>query len=375
MAKEASAMKHRTIKTGCAVWLCVLCVWLCGALSVCALAQSGRVKRGETTPPTTKTPAATKSDDAAEMKLGDDTKVEGIRIGLPASSRVVGWQQFVHEDSGAHILLPATPRTQRTGARVLPEEETDARIIIRGNIFGDPDKIRSTRVVSAVYGSALVVLKFYENSKPEKALPRLLNLITQRQTFVRDITLDERQGKFYLEGGEGYFSHIRYFTTRRHIVSCEVTSREEQDAVAKAIIQSLRFGVPAPVDASLPALATDTTEASAKPVPRGQVTLPSLIRFKSEPFDQRLRLNLRVMVTQEIKLGVVLAASGEITAIRLLGRTHDAPPGDFWRAPLDKAAERIIAATRELVFLPAIKDDRVVTEYAVLTFRSQIGST
>lgn len=171
-------------------------------------------------------------------------------------SRAIGWQPLAHKDASVFAFVPSQPKTYVQG---------ESTFKWRG------EKIKSTRIIISNYENVLTILRFYETKNPKRAWREFFDLygkmFNTKEVFVRDITLNEIEGKQYEIRPESkdFYSDIRYFFTPQFLIVCEVASRDESDAVAKAVQASFQFGAVQVADAAkkLPSLITSPLSLTA----------------------------------------------------------------------------------------------------------------
>ncbi len=218
----------------------------------------------------------------------------------------------------------------------------------------------SVRVFGLFSGGAVYSVVAFDGPHDSESFDDLISHIHSRFTFEnlpkRDAALGGFKGLEYIEGGRPKYRVFRS-AERAYLVW---TAGEE--AGAARFMNSLRLS-PTPEGVAIkgvpPARPTVTlVPENDGPFRMPEVTRKAVIVYKPPPgFTEEAKNN---NVTGVVRLRAVLSSSGAVTNISVI-------------KPLpDGLTEKAINAARHIMFLPAQKDGRTVSQYIVLEYNFNI---
>jgi TonB family protein len=167
----------------------------------------------------------------------------------------------------------------------------------------------------------------------------------------------------------------RSFRTKKHAYLLTVMSNEEGheqtfarflDSLAlgpkpsgERIVDTTNTQPDAPPGAAGPGRGGDAGGAAGEgPFRHGDVTRKALIVFKPEPaFTEKARRN---NTTGVVRLRCVLSSSGKVANVSIV------------KGLPDGLTEMAISAARHILFFPAVKDGRKVSQYVILEYNFNI---
>lgn len=243
------------------------------------------------------------------------------------------------------------------------------------------EKIKRGRIYTAYHDRAVFIVEIYEANNPARALAELLETRQGMQDYTRDVQTGGVSGRLYRRHGGNFGSAIQYFSTGKCVYALEVAARDGESASVKRFLASLRLtkdytsiaddrttvpignggtvgggGSPQP-GSSNNSTATPLTQQGTlaeAPLKTKELTHRIVPIFKPEPgyTETARRNNTQGTVT----LRLLLFSDGTVRNITPIKRLPDG------------LSEKAIAAAKLIRFLPAEKDGRVVSTYAVINY-------
>jgi hypothetical protein len=258
-------------------------------------------------------------------------------IWASSSSLQDSWQEFSPEREEFTVSLPQAPRVTQ-GKR----------------FFGDRPRDYKFRFYIVVAGNTLFMVESYEGDKP-KDLARILMSGRRAITDQASIELNGFKGKEFSHSVEGLSFKGRYFATSKHLYVVEAAKRGAYDPTMDQFLNSFRFeskNVPASSDVGLAASSSGGVFEMQK------VTKKAIILSKlPATYTDSARNH---MIRGTVVLEAVLRASGEVSDIKV-------------RAGLPEGLSEIsIEATKAIVFVPAEKDGKPVSQKVVVEYNFNI---
>ena len=242
----------------------------------------------------------------------------------------------------------------------MPGEPTG---LIKGhyNLGVDSLPIREERVVSSLYGRTVYLVKMFETGSARELFRTYGDLFNLAKENVSDVKVYGLDGKLYREKkAEALFYRTLWIATKSRMYVIEVAGRDEDDPNIGRFFSSLNFpkfntGINSG-DTIANAGASNKPEVKAPeiddgpPLSESEVTHPAVILYNPPPSFEHQGKNT------EIKLQVLMSYSGKITDVKVVARVPGA------------ANEQAVAAAKFLIFLPAEKNGRLVSQYRVIVY-------
>lgn len=266
-------------------------------------------------------------------------------VANPATSHQLQWKTLTTKDQEFSILLPGEP----TG-------------IIKGhyNLGIDGVPIREERVVSSLYARTAYLVKMYETGSAKELFRTYGDIFRLAKENVSDVNVNGLEGKQYREKTKAIFHRILWIATKSRVYVIEVASRDETDPNIERFFSSLTFPkLGAGLNtgntiANLDALNNPDVVAPeidhGPPLSESEVTHPAVIIYNPPPSFGHQGKNTT------IKLQLLFSSSGKITDVKVVERTPGA------------ANDQAVAAAKFIIFLPAEKDGRLVSQYGVVSY-------
>jgi len=250
------------------------------------------------------------------------------------------WYEFSPEGEEFTVLLPQRPRVTQ-GKR----------------FFGDRQRDYEFRLYIVFSGNTLFTVESYEGDKP-KDLARMLMFGRRALSSQASIELNGLKGKEFGLDVEGLSFKGRYFATSKHLYVIEAAKRGAYDPLMEQFVNSFRLenkGAPPINDA---ALSTAAASSADEVFETQKVTSKAIILSKlPATYTERARDR---MIKGTVVLQAVLRASGEVSDIQV--RTG-LPEG---------LTEKSIDATKAIVFVPAEKDGKPVSQRILVEYNFNI---
>lgn len=266
---------------------------------------------------------------------------ETVRDSLVASFQDASTSKdFSPEDEEFTVSLPQLPRITR-GKR----------------FFGDRQRDYEFRLYTVFAGNTLFTVESYEGDKP-KDLARILMFGRRALSFQAGIELNGFKGKEFSHNIEGLSFKGRYFAASKHLYVVEAAKRGAYDPAMDQFLNSFRLenkSMPATTRAALNTAEPNSVDEvfEAKNVTSKAIILSKL----PATYTERAREH---MIKGTVVLQAVLRASGEVSDIVV-------------RAGLPEGlTEKAIEATKAIVFVPAEKDGKPVSQKIMVEYNFNI---
>lgn len=181
-------------------------------------------------------------------------------------------------------------------------------------------------------------------------------------TFDRDVSFNNFTGKQYLVSIHGVAGILRGYVTKDHVYLVEAIGGDETNLSIQRFFSSFALGHQA--------IATkdDISTPASQPVQHNQDTdrifnisevdrKPLIVlRREAQYTDQARRAGVRGIIVVK----AVLTASGKVTNVEIIkGLPHG-------------LSESAVAATREMKFIPAVKDGKPVSQYIQMEYSFEL---
>ncbi|HEX8286310.1 MAG TPA: energy transducer TonB [Pyrinomonadaceae bacterium] len=274
----------------------------------------------------------------------------------PGGAPTAAWTRYTYPGEEFSVELPSAPAVSHL-TRDIPNAVNKTE---RGRAFG-------------LYSDGVVfIVTSYDRPRESESLDHFANLLWGGRaglTDARDVSLGGFAGRAYNLSGASLKGVARVFRTPKHAYLLKAFSDEEGHAPTfERFVNSFTLGAgPAgepiadegPVRRDEPQTVPQAPPAAGDvPYRSSEVVKKAIIVFKPEPgYTERARKN---NVTGIVRLRAVLNSSGAVTNISVV---KDLPDG---------LTEKAISAARRILFFPAVKDGRRVSQYVVLEYNFNI---
>jgi TonB family protein len=269
------------------------------------------------------------------------------------------WQRYTFKGEEVSALLPEQPETSiyyrlKQGV-IIPTDEKR----LKGRLF-------------SAYGDGVVYLIYsYDNPHHSESLDTFIKEFERywsnrlEITSSRDIKLDGVSGKRLIFKFKDEDGIVDFYDTDKHVYIVQVVGGNESHPSVERFLQSLALGKNAAGTDSRSGEGVKPTAQAAQsgthvspqsgPVYSAQeVTRKALIVMRREPqYTEEARQN---HISGTVELKAVLSSSGKITDVEVLkGLSHG-------------LTEKAIEATRQTMFIPAMKDGKYVSQRIMMQY-------
>lgn len=257
------------------------------------------------------------------------------------------WQEVAPNNEEFSILVPQMPNVS-SGSKLFS--------------FGSGKEVTANfRVYSLFSGNTLFVIQSYEVSKPSDLVKDVFWSRRKSLSFERTIELNGYKGKLFTQRVDGIFHRGKYFLTRSHLYIVEAARRGNYDPSVDEYLNSFKLQNLNQVPLRQPS----ATDNKAEPTPlqsnvfsTQEVTQKAVILSKQFPsFTQEARGG---GITGNVKLQATLLSSGKVGDIEVLSGL---PYG---------ITEQAIENTKLLIFIPAEKDGKLVSQRITVEYSFSI---
>jgi hypothetical protein len=255
------------------------------------------------------------------------------------SNRASDPYDFSPEGEDFTVLFPESPR-----------------LTVGKRFFGDRQRDHKFHRYTVFSAHVLFVVESYEGDKP-KDLMRIAMSGRRGLRIGAAIELNGYKGNEFTQEVEGISFKGKYFTTKKHFYIVEAGKRETSSPMMDEFLDSFSLEqhlAKAPAGAPL-GLTDDPAEKvfSARDVSTKAIILSKLPATYTDPARDR-------MIGGKVVLEAVLRATGDVGDIYIRSEL----PGGL--------TEQSIAATKAIIFLPALKDGKAVSQRVLLEYNFNI---
>ncbi|HEV7889029.1 MAG TPA: energy transducer TonB [Pyrinomonadaceae bacterium] len=268
----------------------------------------------------------------------------------PATEWAEGWESYTYAGEEFSVEMPGMPFEYESSRSVGASGETEPM-----RTFG-------------LYSDGLVLLiTSFDNPRAEEKSNSFAAYHWQENefTYLSDVKSGLFWGEEYLSTG-AYLTRARVFRARNHAYLVCAMSQNPKDPRIEHFLESFTLGgrhegveiyePPQPAPASHAESATPGRGGG--PYESSDVMLKAIVAFKPPSgYTEEARLN---EVTGMVRLRAVLAADGKVGNVSVIGGL---PHG---------LTEKAVNSARHILFFPAIKDDRTVSQYVTLEYNFNI---
>lgn len=244
------------------------------------------------------------------------------------------WLQLAPEREEFSVMIPAPPRVL-TQPGNYSYEEGGERVLEHQYYDGYADGF-------------VFVIESIRAAHPQRILKPIVQTVSARATFERDVTVDGYKGKEYKSNSTSFYGRILCLLANEHVYVLTLAARDEKSMFPERFLNSFKLsdqGVARIPAASQPS--SDASVAESEIFKSKDVTRKAVIAWKPEPaYTEQARQH---EVTGTIVLKAILAANGEVTDVKVSYGLRDG---------LTKNA---VEAARNIRFFPAEKEGRLVS--------------
>jgi TonB family protein len=266
----------------------------------------------------------------------------------PAAEWAEGWERYTYAGEEFSVEMPGMPFAYESSRSVGASGETEP---VR--TFG-------------LYSDGLVLLiTSFDNPRAEEKSNSFAAYHWQENEFTywRDVKAGPFWGEEYRSAG-AYFARARVFRAQNHAyLVCAITQNSKDPRVEHFLESFTLGGRPEGVEIYEPPQPASHAESATPgrvggPYKGRDVMLKAMVVFKPPSgYTEEARSN---EVTGTVRLRAVLAADGKVGNVSVIGGL---PHG---------LTEKAVDSARHILFFPAIKDDRTVSQYVTLEYNFNI---
>jgi len=262
-------------------------------------------------------------------------------------------------------MTPAAAQGQAWGRYMFPGDEFSVELPGEPSVFRtlryiNSDDSESMRVFGLYSSGAVYIVAAFDKPRGSESFDDFVSYVHSRHAFEnlskRDAALGGFKGSEYSEGGR-----LKYRVFRSPRRAYLVWADGEQAPSARFLNSLMLSPKPegAEIKGTTPARPTVTlVPENDGPFKHSEVTRKAVIAYKPQPgFTEEARKN---NVSGVVRLRAVLSSSGRMTNVTVI------------KGLPDGLTEKAIAAARAIIFLPAQKDGREVSQYVVLEYNFNI---
>ncbi|MCA1619631.1 MAG: energy transducer TonB [Acidobacteria bacterium] len=270
----------------------------------------------------------------------------------PYGATPSAWTRYTYPGEEFSVELPSAPAVSR----------------LERNIPDTTDKTEQGRAFGLYSNGVVFIVTSYDRPRESETLDHFANLLWGGRvglTAAGDVSLGGFPGRAYNLSDHPLKGVARVFRTQKHAYLLKAFSDEEgHGPTFERFVNSFTLG-DGPAGKSM-ADESPARHDGAQLVPRAsptagdgpyrsaELTRKTLIVFKPEPgYTERARMKNTSGV---VRLRAVLNSSGTVTNISVV---KDLPDG---------LTEMAVSAARRILFFPAVKDGRRVSQHVVLEY-------
>lgn len=296
---------------------------------------------------------ALSSDDGAAAS------VAFAQAAQPAQHAPASWYLISPRNESFTFRVPAVPRVYVSQR----EDESSYREI-------GGAQIKRQLTLHAYHDGAVYLVHLYKTSSPDRLMRALVRNELSKAVLLRDLKAEGLDGEEYETNHENAYVRTRFVKSGKFLYELQAAARDTGDPTLAAFLSSFGVGEPnrAPVKEVVHVVAPSRQpDAPGGGAPTGdagpvlnsrEVTRKAVILYKPEPiYTEEAR---RRSITGEVKIRLVLASGGEVTNVAVI----DGLEGGL--------TETAVEAARSIRFLPAEKDGRRVSQYAMVVYNYNI---
>jgi len=208
-------------------------------------------------------------------------------------------------------------------------------------------------VYSLVHDNTLFVIQSYESAKPKDLIKNLFSARTKGLRFQGDFQSNGYKGKTFTQTGEAFVDNGRYLIAQSHLYIIEAARRDAFDSAMNRYLNS--FVIRAANKSGVPFSNALLSQTQSDPVYSGkEITRKVIVLSKPEPTYTPDALDSHI--TGTVTLHARFSSSGLVEDIAVLSGL---PKG---------LTEQAIEASKTIVFIPADKERKPVSQILELTY-------
>ncbi len=275
---------------------------------------------------------------------------------VPVSSHKESqWQRAAFEEEEISASIPVAPT-----------------VIVQSGDFlffeGSDEKIQEKRKYSGYSNGFIFAIDSYKVKNPARLLKDMLNKLASHLRFEKDLMLDGFKGKQYRMANP-YYSQVYFFAASKHVYIITLAVSDEANSSPARFLSSLHLGDTAGV-AEMNVRPTKKPDPVALPLTGGEavaqgsnqiqvfkpseVTRKATLIWRVEPiYTEEARRNA---VSGTVVLRGVFNSNGHVTNIRVISGLANG------------LTENAVEAARSIRFFPAVKDDKLVSQYIQIEY-------
>lgn len=255
-------------------------------------------------------------------------------VGLDPSD--VAWQEIAPEGEEFSVLMPFVPRVSQG----------------RRYFYLNRHVLVNFAVYSLVHDNTLFVIQSYESAKPKDLIKDLFSSRTKGLRFQGDFQSNGYKGKTFTQQGDAFVDRGRYLIAKSHLYIIEAARRDSADSAMDRFLNSFAIRTAtksAPLSNATMSQSEADLEYSGK-----ELTRKVIILSKGEPtYTPEARDS---HITGSVSLRARFSASGLVEDVVVLSGL---PKG---------LTEQAIEASKTIVFIPADKNGKPVSQVLELTY-------
>jgi TonB family protein len=274
-----------------------------------------------------------------------------------------GWTRYTYGREEFSVRLPAAPFVWEE-SRQIP---------------GNPFEREAGRVFGAYSGDFVYTIESYDNPRRSETLDYFANnflLRGRKEMRLRELASVPSGGREYFRsytcGGQSTCEETsRVFRTDRHAYIVSVVGESPSQATAREFLDSFTLSAkpegtlisdapPAPIEVRMPPKNEPPPNvalpaaASGGALMQREVTRKAILVFRPEPgYTEKAR---QKQVSGVVRMKMVLGADGRVRDISLV------------KILPDGLTERAVRAARHMLFIPATKDGRRVSQWVTVEY-------
>jgi TonB family protein len=270
----------------------------------------------------------------------------------PAAEWAEGWERYTYAGEEFSVEMPGMPFAYESSRGV--------------GAYGETEPVRTFGLYSD--GVILLITSFHnprEEEKPASFFAYHWKASENDLTYWRDVKSGLFRGGEYRSTG-AYFTRARVFRAQRHAYLVCAISQNSKDPRVDHFLESFTLGgrhegveIYEPPQAAASSPAESATQGrGGGPYKPSDVMLKAIVAFK--PPSGYTREARSSGVTGMVRLRAVLTADGKVRNVFVIVGLPDG------------LTEKAIDSARHMLFFPAIKDDRTVSQYVTLEYNFNI---
>jgi hypothetical protein len=222
--------------------------------------------------------------------------------------------------------------------------------------FGDRQRNYEFHFYTVFSGDVLYIVESYEGDRPKELAS--MALVRHGLSSGADVDLNGYQGKEFIQEKEGLLVKGRYFATKKHLYIVEAATRGSSAPAIDEFLNSFRLEqqgstLPATALSRPPAVDSSDEVFKAQEVSTKAVLLSKMpASYTNRARDQK--------INGTVVLEAVLRSTGVVGDIEV----RSGLPGGL--------TEQSIAATKAIIFVPAIKDGKPVSQRIMVEYNFNI---